>query len=192
MYFTLPRQEKILQSPKYCMLRHPFDFSQGGSIQQLLCWSLVHSLGIRYMNSPDTIQFSPVAFHSQLKLCKMIRQQISSCSSFIFTLLILRWEVFITRGKKCPQIPGVLGKLVRREGAVGWFLIPVLWWGPGPAERACCTPVMLSPILATLRLTGYQGNHISGLTRAGSQSQGLALVSQQRSFSLRCYFYPEV
>lgn len=43
------------------------------------------------MNSPDTIQFSPVSFHSQLKLCKMIRQQISSCSSFIFTLLTLRW-----------------------------------------------------------------------------------------------------
>lgn len=43
------------------------------------------------MNSPDPIQFSPVSFHSQLKLCKITRQQVSSCSSFIFMLLTLRW-----------------------------------------------------------------------------------------------------
>lgn len=47
---------------------------------------------------------------------------------------------------------------------------------------------MLSPILATPRLTGYQGNHKSGLTRAGSQSQDLTLVSQQRLFFLERLF----
>lgn len=81
----------MLQPHKYCMLRHPFDFSQGATMQELLCWSLVYSLGIRYMNSPGPIQFSLVSFHSQLKICKIIRQQVSSCSSFIFMLLTLRW-----------------------------------------------------------------------------------------------------
>lgn len=59
------------------------------------------------------------------------------------------------------------------------------------AESVGWTAVRLLPVLATRRLMGCRGNHISGLTRTGSHRQELALASQQRSFSLRCYFYPE-
>lgn len=52
----------------------------------------------------------------------------------------------------------------------------------GLAESAGWTAVLLPLILATRRLTGYRGNHISGLTRASSQRQDLALVPSKVIF----------
>lgn len=40
-----------------------------------------------------------------------------------------------TYAKKCPQIPGGLGKLGRREGGVGWSSAPVQWREPGPGRE---------------------------------------------------------
>jgi len=59
-----------------------------------------------------------------------------------------------------------------KEGRVSWSSTPVQWWESGPGRERGWTRVLLPPVLATWRLTGYQGNHTSTLTRAGLSKTG--------------------